>query len=222
MKRMVVLLVVFGLVSGLLCAQSINLKIGLFIPRLQSDLWEINLENLTFDRPDMVNVVYGGEYEFYLNRYLSLSAEVSSYAKTVYVQYRDYEFEDGSPIFQNVSLRIVPVEASLKLYPMGNRHRINLFVGAGAGVYAWTFQQSGNFINFEDGSVSEGLAETRRFAFGLNSRAGLAFRFHKRLGFSLEGKYQFLQGKLSRNFEGFGPLDMSGLTINAGIMFFFD
>jgi len=221
MKRIAVCLAIFGLLSGLLGSQSINMKIGLFIPELRSDLWEINLENLTFDRPDMVSVVYGAEYEFYLNRYLSLAAEVSSYAKTVYAQYREYEFADGSPIFQNISLRIVPVEASLKLYPMGNRNRLNLFIGAGAGVYAWTYQQSGNFINFEDDSVSKGFAETRRFAFGLNSRIGLSYRFQQRLGLSLEGKYQYLQGKLSRNFEGFDPLDMSGLTVNAGIMFFF-
>jgi hypothetical protein len=222
MKRMAVWLAVFGLMSGILCSQSIHLKIGLFVPRLQSDLWEISQENLTFERSDMVNVVYGGEYEFYLNRNFSLAAEVSSYAKTVYAQYRDYEFEDGTPIFQNITLRLVPVEAGLKFYPMGHRNRINLFIGAGAGVYAWTYQQSGYFINFQNDSISEGFAETRRFAFGLNSRIGLAFRFQQRLGFSLEGKYQYLRGKLSRNFEGFDPLDMSGFLVNAGVTLYFN
>lgn len=222
MKRIAVCLAVFGLMSGLLGSQSIHLKIGLFIPELKSDLWTINQENLTFERSDMVNVVYGGEYEFYIDRHLSLSLEVGSYAKTVYAQYRDYEFEDGRPIFQNISLRIVPVEANLKLYPMGNRNRFNPYVGIGAGVYAWTYQQSGYFINFEDDSISEGFAETQRFAFGLNGRAGLTYRFQQRLGVILEGKYQYLQGKLSRNFEGFDPLDMSGFLIQAGVMFYFD
>jgi outer membrane protein W len=222
MKRIAVWLAVSGLMSGLLFSQSIHLKIGLFIPELQSDLWSVNRENLTFERSDMVNVVYGGEYEFYFNRLFSLSLEVGSYAKTVFAQYRDYEFEDGTPISQNISLRIVPVEANLKYHPLGHRNRLNPYVGIGAGVYAWTYQQFGNFINFEDDSISEGFAETRRFAFGLNGRAGVAYRFQQRLGILLEGKYHYLQGKLSRNFEGFEPLDMSGFLINAGIMFYFD
>jgi outer membrane protein W len=222
MKRIAVWLAGFGLMSGLLGSQSIHLKIGLFIPALQSDLWTINQENLTFDRADMVNVVYGGEYELYIARRFSLSAEVGGYAKTVYAQYRDYEFEDGSPIFQTITLRVVPVEANLKYYPIGHRNRLNPYAGIGAGVYAWTYQQSGDFINFEDNSISAGLAETRRFAFGLNGRLGLAYRFQQRLGILLEGKYQYLQGKLSRNFEGFEPLDMSGFLIHAGVTFYFD
>lgn len=221
MKRIALWLAGFGLMSGLLCSQSIHLKIGLFIPELQSDLWAINRENLTFDRADMVNVVYGGEYEWYIDRHFSLSAEVGSYAKTVYAQYREYEYEDGAPIFQNITLRLVPVEANLKFYPAGHRNRLNPYVGIGAGVVAWTYQQFGDFINFADDSISEGFAETRRFAFGLNGRVGLAYRFQQRLGILLEGKYQYLRGKLSRSFEGFEPLDLSGLTVNAGIMLYF-
>ena len=217
MKRMAVWLAVLCLGSGMLFSQSVNMKLGLFAPRLESDLWAINLENLRFNRSDMINAYYAGEYEFYFSRYASFSFEIGSYSRSIYTEYRDYTFEDGSPIMQNISLRIVPIEANLKYYPMGHRYRVFPFIGVGAGVYAWTYQQWGDFVNFEDDSVNEGFAETRRFALGLNTRIGLVYRFQSRLAFALEGKYQYLRGRLNDYFEGFDQLDMGGFSANVSI-----
>lgn len=221
MKRLTIYLTVFGLVSGALFSQSVNLKIGLFVPSMDSDLWRINTENLVFSRSDMVGAYYAGEYEIFLNRNTSATLEIGSYVKSVNSQYRDYEFANGEPIYQSLQLRLTPVEANIKFYPMGHRTRVFPFIGAGAGVYAWTYQQWGDFINFEDDSVNEGFAETRRFAFGLNARLGLVFRFQSRLAFAVEGKYQYLRGRLSGYFEGFDRLDLGGFTANASINVYF-
>lgn len=221
MKRLTIYLTVFGLVSGALFSQSVNLKIGLFVPSMDSDLWRINTENLVFSRSDMVGAYYAGEYEIFLNRNTSATLEIGSYVKSVNSQYRDYEFANGEPIYQSLQLRLTPVEANIKFYPMGHRTRVFPFIGAGAGVYAWTYQQWGDFINFEDDSVNEGFAETRRFAFGLNARLGLVFRFQSRLAFAVEGKYQYLRGRLSEYFEGFDRLDLGGFTANASINVYF-
>jgi hypothetical protein len=221
MKRLAIYLAVIGLASGFLFSQSVNMKIGLFVPSMESDLWQINLENLTFSKSDMINAYYAGEYEFFLNRHTSFSVEIGSYVKSVHAQYRDYEYDDGSPILQDLQLRLTPVEANIKLYPMGHRYRIFPFIGAGVGIVAWTYQQWGDFINFEDNSVNEGFAETRRFSFGLNGRIGLVFRFQSRLAFALEGKYQYLKGHLSEYFEGFNSLDLGGFTANVSINIYF-
>ena len=222
MKRIAMWFAVFGLASGALLAQSVNLKIGLFMPSMRSDLWDINIENLTLDRADMMKEFYAAEYEAYLNRDFSFTLEVGSYGKTHFAKYRDFEYGDGSPIYQNVSLRIVPIEAGFNYYPMGHRGRVNPYLGFGGGVYAWTYQQWGDFINFDDLSVQEGFAESKRFGFGLNGRLGIVFRFQQRLAVALEGKYLYLRSRLSGDFEEFAPLDMSGLSIGAGLMFFFN
>lgn len=217
MKRMAIWLVVFGLGSGILVSQSINLKIGLFVPGLRSDLWEDNLENLEFAKSDMMNVYYGVEYEAYLNRYTSFSLEIGSYSRSVYSYYKDYTFQNDDPIFQNISLRLTPIEANFKFYPLGHRYRVFPFFGAGAGLYAWTYQQWGNFINFEDDSIYEGFAETKTVSVGFNGRIGLVFRFYSRVALALEGKYQYLKGRLSRFFEGFELLDLGGFTANLSV-----
>ncbi len=221
MKRLAVCLAVFALGTGILFSQSLNLKIGLFVPRMQSDLWEINLENLTFSKSDMMNVYYAGEYEMYLDGYTSFSLELGSYTKNIYAEYRDYTYASGEPVYQNISLRLTPIEANFKYYPLGHRHTVLPFIGAGAGVYAWTFQQWGDFINFTDNTISQGSAETRRFSFGLNGRAGMVFRIQPRFAIALEGKYLYLKGKLSEDFQGFDSLDLGGFTVNVSVNIFF-
>jgi hypothetical protein len=220
MKRAIMLLMVFGLGSGIIFSQSINLKMGVFLPSMQSDLWEDNIRNLAFNKSDLINIYEGIEFEYFLNRYTSLSLEIGTYHKTVYSEYTDYTYQDGSPIRQNISLRIMPMEANIKLYPLGCRNAISPYFGAGAGLYAWKYQQWGDFIIFPAGDIQEGFAETKTYSFGFNGRAGLLFRFHPRVALSVEGKYQYLRGQLSGYFEGFELLDLGGITATLGVNFF--
>ena len=217
MKRTIMLLLVLGLGSGILISQSINLKIGLFLPSLQSDLWQDNMRNLAFNKADLLNTYYSAEYEVFLNRYTSFSLEIGSYKKDVYLQYKDYTYQDDSPIFQNISLRISPIEANIKIYPLGHRNLVSPYFGAGAGLYAWTYQQWGDFINFEDDSINDGFAETKTFSFGFNGRAGLVLHIYPGMALAVEGKYQFLRGQLSGYFEGFDLLDLGGITASIGV-----
>jgi hypothetical protein len=221
MKRTIILLIVLGLGSGILLAQSINLKVGLFFPSLQSDLWEVNMRNLAFNKSDMLNVYGSAEFEFFLNRYTSLSLEVGSYTKNILTRYKEYFYQDNSPIFQNISLRITPIEANIKLYPFGHSHTVSPYLGAGAGLYAWTYSQSGSFVIFPEAFIEEGFAETKTFSFGFNCRTGLVFRFHPRLALAVEGKYQYLRGRLSGYFEDFELLDLGGITATMGINIYF-
>jgi len=210
------MLAVMGLASGFLFSQSINFKIGLFSPSMRSDLWEDNMQNLAFSRIDMLDSYYAAEYEVFLNRFTSVSLEIGRYGKEVRSQYTEYTFQDDSPIFQNISLRVNPIEANIKLYPFGHRAMVFPFLGAGVGLYAWTYQQWGDFVIFPDLDIQEGFAETDTYSIGFNARAGLVFRFHSRLALAIEGKYQYVRGQLSGYFEGFELLDLGGITTTVG------
>jgi len=217
MKRTIALLMIIGFGSGIIFSQSINFKIGLFSPALRSDLWADNMHNLAFNKTDMLAAYYAAEYEVFLNRFVSLSLEIGKYSKEVYSEYRDYTYQDDSPIFQNISLRVTPIEANIKVYPFGHRRMLFPFFGAGVGLYAWTYQQWGDFVIFPGMDIEEGSAETDTFSFGLNGRAGLVFRFHPRLALSFEGKYNYVRGRLSGYFEGFELLDLGGVTATVGL-----
>jgi hypothetical protein len=221
MKKLALTILSILLVFGMAFAdQALSLKIGLFQPALSSDLWDINIENLAFSKQDMLDLYFGGEYEFFLGSRFSISFGGETYNKTIASQYTDWEYDDGTPIYQSLSLRITSFEANLKLYPMGYRAKIYPFLGAGAGIFAWRYAQWGEFINFDDMSVSEGYAETNTYTLGFSGLAGIGIRLNRSTGLFLEVKYLYLKGKLSSFFEGFEKLDMSGLKYNLGFTLF--
>jgi len=217
---MIVWLSVLLAASMGLSAQSLNLKAGVFIPFMESDLWDINRANLEFEKADMVDLYYGLEYEWLMSERFSLSFEGGIYKKEKRSYYRDFEFSDGSLIPQNVSLRITSLEATVKLYPIGRRRALYPFLALGGGLYAWKYEQWGNFIDNQDYSVYEGYADASKFSPGFTGKAGMVLRLGRNSGISLEARYLYLKAELGELFEGFEDLDMRGLSINAGIHFF--
>ncbi len=222
MKRIIILIFIAVLSSSLaLNSQSLNFKVGLFNPTLDSDLWDINIENLVFQKEDMRDLYFGIEYERFAGKYLSVSFEAGTYSQTVLSQYRDFVYDDDSPIFQNMYLNITSLEFNFKLYPLGFKRVFVPFIGGGAGIYSWKYEQWGDFINFEDDTVEEGYADTREYTPGFNVRGGFVFRFRRHMGISFEAKYHYLRGTLSSFFEGFEKLDLSGMTFNVGLNLYF-
>lgn len=221
MKKTALIIISILIVYGMAGAdQAISLKIGLFQPFLRSDLWEINIENLAFGKQDMLDLYFGGEYEFFLGSRFSISISGETYNKTIASQYEDWEYDDGTPIYQSLSLRITSFEANLKLFPIGYRTKIYPFLGAGIGIFAWRYAQWGEFIDFTDMSVQDGYAETNTYTLGFIGLAGIGFKLNRSTGLFLEAKYQYLKGGLSSFFEGFEKLDMSGLKYNLGFTFY--
>jgi len=221
MKRMMIVMlsVLFATATGL-SAQSLNIKAGVFIPSMNSDLWDVNRANLEFEKADMLDLYYGLEYEWLINSRFSLSFEGGVYKKEKRSYYRDFEFDDGSLIPQNVSLRITSLEATLKIYPLGRRRAFYPFFAAGAGMYAWKYEQWGYFIDNETLDLSEGYADSSRFSPGFTGKAGVVMRMGRNTGLSFEARYLYLKDDLGEWFQGFEKLDMTGFSINVGFHFF--
>jgi hypothetical protein len=218
----IVSIVVVMFCGAALNADNVNFKGGIFFPQLKSDLWTTNMENLVFEKKDMQSEYYALEFEHFLDRNISLSFEGGYYKKEHLSFYRDYEYNDGSPINQNLSLEMANLEVGFKFYPLGSRLRFCPYLGAGAGVYYWKYKQWGDFINFDDNSVDQDkYAESSAYTPGFNAKGGFVFRFSRFFGVSAEARYQFVKGSLSSFFEGFEKLDMSGFTSIIGINFYF-
>lgn len=216
------LIILIILTAGFLSldAQSINFKVGVFYPDTNSDLWDDNFENLAFDKSDMAAAYWAAELEMFMNRNFSLAVEAGHYRRDIFTVYKDVEYEDGSPINQDISLRITSFEAGFKFYPIGNRQVFNPYIGIGAGLYAWKYYQGGEFVDWIEEVVYEGEAYTDKVTPGVNARAGFVYRLSRSAGVSLEGKYTYIRGTLSSLFEGFQKLDLGGFTFTAGIHLF--
>lgn len=226
MKRVIAILIVVmvtgfsGQFAGQLAAQGINLKIGAFYPSQESDLWQINRENLYFDKQDMLGAYFGLELEGFVGRFMSLTVEGGRYDREYYTAYRDYEHDDGSAINQDFYLQMTFLETTLKLYPFGNRGYFNPYIGAGVGIYFWEYGQGGEFIDFETDTTYEGQAVSDRAVPGINIKGGFVYRFQENMGIGLEARYTILKDDFSSQFEGFEKFDLSGLTFTVGLNIF--
>ena len=225
MKKLILLITSILLTSGLLiCEQSISLKIGLFKPNQDSDLWEQNRRELIFDKNDMLGSNFAIEFERVLGRGFSLSIEGSHYSREHYTQFREFVFEDGEPIFHNISLEITSLEVGFKIYPMGQRRLFCPFVGAAFGIYYWQYIQWGDFLeeNGDDINIFEDEnAQTSTYTPGFNLNGGFVYRFNRRIGISFSAKYLLIKGQLSSFFQGFDKFDLGGFIFSVGLNIFF-
>jgi opacity protein-like surface antigen len=172
-KYLIILLALILLTPSLAFSGILTFKIGFFIPQAKSDLWDIEFENMNFDKNHFYNSNFAFCYEYLLTRELSFTIGVESYTKNKggiyegYIAYADlvydpyygewldfafpddYINEDYIP-FHSFSVSITPIQFSLKITPMGRKGKIIPYIGGGVGVYIWYVRIRGDMLDFGD------------------------------------------------------------------------
>ena len=136
-KLAAVFCIPFCLLTAVVDAHSVALRLGAFAPRIESDLWEENLATFTIERSDFDALIGGIEVSIELSELVDLTFGVETSSSTVFSNYRDFVFEDGSEILQDLTLRTTPVTAGVYLFPIGKLHRVFPYVTGGAGFYVY-------------------------------------------------------------------------------------
>jgi hypothetical protein len=201
--------------------QSINFSLGGFVPRsedsrVNGDVLVENLDFLAFNIKDFKTGAYGGEWEFPLNEFLHAGLGVGLTTRSVPSVYTDFVEDDQSEIEQTLKLRIVPLTATLRFLPLGSSAPVQPYIGAGIGIFAWRYSESGEFIDFANGgdvfreTYSDSGATAGPVIFG-----GIAFPIGQ-WAIGGEVKYQSAQGELDpgQNFAG-DKIDLGGMTYSA-------
>ena len=95
--------------------------------------------------------------------------------------------------------------------------RLTPYVGAGVGVVSYSFEQVGDFVDFDtldvffDRFVSRGEAALFRGLAGVSVSLGGQFEL------SAEARYSLASADMSSDFESFDALDLSGFQAVFGI-----
>jgi hypothetical protein len=94
----------------------------------------------------------GGEWLVGLGNYFEAGAGLGFYQRTVPAADRLGRVNNatGNPIVADLKLRIAPFTATVRALPLGHDAPIVPYVGAGVGVYAWRYSESGEFVDFVD------------------------------------------------------------------------
>ena len=137
---------------------SLNLYVGGFVPddvdsRGHDDVLRNNAEFLAFNIHDFNSITAGGEYLVGLGNFIEGGLGVGIYQDTVPSVYWDFVNENGSEIDQDIKLRMVPFTATVRLLPIGRSNGIEPYIGGGVAIINWHYSESGEFVDFTDGST---------------------------------------------------------------------
>jgi len=176
---------------------------------------------LTFDISDFNSVSVGGEWLVPLGRFAEAGAGISFFRSTVPSVYTNYVAPNGSEVDQELRLRMVPIDLTLRVLPLGQRSPLQPYFGAGLSVVNWRYSEFGDFIDFSNGGrtifsseyVADGTDTGPVLLGGLRYADG---------GLSVGGevRYRKAEGDVGDNFAG-TKIDLGGWTYQATIGFRF-
>jgi hypothetical protein len=157
----------------------------------------------------------GGEWLVPFGRYLEGGAGIAFSRKTVPSIYADFVDTDGTEIDQDLRLRLVPMTFSVRFLPLGNDSPVQPYFGAGVGVVAWRYSETGEFVDFAGGRrdifrdefVATGTDAGPMVLGGIRAASDSASA-----GFEI--RYQRARGTLDDRFAG-SRIDLGGWTYQA-------
>lgn len=225
MRRLMAVLAL-GMGAALLPATSsaagLDVRIGGFFPSADSHLFDDNNSLYTVSDGDWKGFTGGVEGNFILARNVELGLHIDGYGRSVDTEYRDYENENGSPIFQSLKLETIPIGFSLRFVPTSRRAKIAPYVAVGGDVVFWRYREIGDFVDFFDPElpIIPDSFESTGAAFGFHAAAGLRVSLNEDISIVGEGKYMYAKednmGDDFRNIES-PALDLSGWYGTIGV-----
>jgi hypothetical protein len=134
--------------------QTLNFSLGYFTvrgedARVEGDVLNENRNFLVFDVSDFNGATVGAEWLIPLGEYFEAGAGLSFSRQTVPSVYADFVDVDGSEIEQDLRLRLVPVAFTIRVLPLRQTSPVQPYFGAGLGLVAWRYSESGEFVDFQ-------------------------------------------------------------------------
>lgn len=201
---------------------SLAFRIGLDVPRQQSDVYDFLKDELTIESRDFRARLFGGDVSVRVSDRADLFVSVDTARSDIDSEYRRFVDNANLPIEQNTTLRQTTSTLGVRLYllPRGERvgsyaylpRRFQPYVGGAAGLNSWHLQQTGDFVDFRTLAVFPDYFFATGTAMTAEALAGTHVGLTRWLQLSLEGRYRFGSDDLSDDFVGFDPIDLSGTS----------
>lgn len=206
---------------------TLKFEAGYEVQAATGDVFDYTRENFTVGWRDFDAPYVGGELAFRATSRWDVAFGVGFAESSVESETREFIGSDDLPIVQVTELRLIPITLGAKYYLKDRGRRVGRFawvpntfapyVGGGVGILSYDFEQRGDFVNeatldiFYDRLASEGNTPLARALAGVSLSLGRQFEL------SGEARYTFARADMSRQFTDFGPMDLNGLQVVAGI-----
>jgi hypothetical protein len=200
---------------------------GWALATASSDLFSFTTQQLTLSKRDFSSPSGDAELAVRLgDRWeLALGAGVAEMNKNS--EFRHYIDNFDKPIEQRTGFRRVPITLDIKRY-LGSTgrsigkyvwipSRLVPYVGVGAGAMFYRFIQEGDFVDYETLDVFHGRFLSDGWTMTEHVRGGVDYSLSPRFVFTTDARFTYARAPLSKDFDGFHRLDLSGLSTTAGL-----
>ena len=223
-RSLTVLTLVLGAAQPALAQQTLNFTLGYFSvrgedARVADDVITENRNLFAFEVEEFSGATAGVEWLVPLGEFFEGGAGFSFSRRTVPSVYADFVDRDGSEIEQDFRLRMVPVTFSVRVLPLGQSNGVQPYFGAGLGLIAWRYSESGDFIDLRDRSVFREQYVASGSARGPVALGGIRFAGDQLSG-GFEVRYQSADADLGTRFAAGTPdprIDLGGWTYNVTV-----
>jgi hypothetical protein len=192
-----------------------------------SEVFDFTIDNLTVNPGDFDSPAFRGELSVRIADNLDLSVDAAWSTSEITSESRDFIGSDDLPIIQRTTFRQTPVSFNLKYYlqergrSVGNfawiPRRFSAYVGAGAGIASYEFEQRGEFVIEETlDIVNARLASSSTGTLG-QVLAGVEFAFAPRAIVVLDGRYRWATAEMRDDWVEFDDIDLSGFSLSLGL-----
>lgn len=198
---------------------ALRLRAGVFTPDGDSEYFTEAEQDFTGRTDDLEDFVGGIDYRYDFGGRVGLMVSGDVYEGTWDRAYRDFEDNFGDEIEHRASLEIDSLTAGVVIDLAGERAPVVPYVGAGAGLYSYRLEESGDFIDFTapGNPIFDAELVAEGETFGYYFLAGLEVPIGPYFSLFGEGRWDNAEDELSEDFDGFGDLDLSGRRILGGV-----
>lgn len=209
----------------------VGFRIGRFFPQANGDLFNQITSDLTLEKSDFRMWDIGVDGGVDLHKSVELIFSFDYMKRTKASEFRDFVDENDLPITQTTKLEQIPLTGGVKLLliPRGRGvgryawlpSAVVPYIGGGAGVLWYRFQQEGDFVDESDSAIFPAQLESSGWTPTLYAGGGADIHVFKSTFLTVDLRYVWAKPELDRNFTSFDALDLSGLRVSAGLQYHF-
>lgn len=202
---------------------------GFARPDAASDVFTFNFDELTLARRDLSGPAFAVELAIRRSSRLDVTLGAGITTARSDSEFRDWVDQNDRPIEQTTEFRRIPITAGVRYYIIPRDKMIGSFawfparlapyLGAGGGLVWYRFSQEGDFVDYQTLDIFTDRYNSEGWAPTVHLLAGLDFSLGLRWALNLEGRYSRAKKGLGEEFEGFEPIDLSGLTTSIGFQY---
>ena len=205
----------------------LSVRGGFAMPTAGSEIFGFTSNFLTVGKKDFAGISGAADVGIRITERFEAQFSAAVMRRTIGSEFRDWVGTDDKPIEQTTAFSRVPLTAGIKYYitspgrSVGSLawipSRLTPYVGGGGGMMYYRFYQNGEFVDFQDLAVFHDSLESHDWVPTGYANVGVDFSLTPHFGLVTEARYDFASARMSRDFQNFDRIDLSGATATVGL-----